>query len=240
MVKVAFVIGHYPPEELKRRTDVALSYATKDIEVGIVPVKAAPFIVGLSPAEIQLAGPAFIETFVEAEKLGYDAVVPLGMLDLGVDGGRSAVNIPVIGPCEAALHIASLLGDRFGGLVYNDGLLPMTQAIIRRYGMEHKMVGYGSCGFELPDIAANRDQVVENFVSKAKDLIKNKGADVIIPLGITQCPVHIKPDWLQKELGVPVVEGIGAPIRIAGMLAGLGLTHSRNRWIKSPTFSQKR
>jgi hypothetical protein len=31
-------------------------------------------------------------------------------------------------------------------------------------------------------------------------------------------PVHIKPDWLMQELGVPVVEGIGAPVRLAAML----------------------
>ena len=34
---------------------------------------------------------------------------------------------------------------------------------------------------------------------------------------------HIKPDWLQDQLGVPVVEAIGAPIRMAALLAGLGL-----------------
>jgi hypothetical protein len=32
---------------------------------------------------------------------------------------------------------------------------------------------------------------------------------------------------------VPVVEGIGAPIRLAAMMAGLGLRHSRVRWPKS-------
>lgn len=237
MVKVAFVIGDYPPEERKRRADVALSYSTRDIEVGIVSVPATPYIHGLSPAEIQLAATPFIETFVRAEKEGYDAVVPLGMLDLGVDGGRSAVNIPVLGPCESCLHIASLLGDRFVGMVYHDNLIPMTRAIVRRYGMEHKLVGIDSCGFDLPDLAANHDAVVENFVKRAKALIKNNGADVVIPMGISQCPIHIKPDWLTKELGVPVVEGIGAPIRLAGMLAGLGLSHSRARWMKSPSFS---
>ena len=41
------------------------------------------------------------------------------------------------------------------------------------------------------------------------------GAEVIIPMGISQRSVHIKPDWLQEELGVPVVEAIGAPIRMA-------------------------
>jgi allantoin racemase len=45
--------------------------------------------------------------------------------------------------------------------------------------------------------------------------------------------VHIKADWLQEQLGVPVVEGIGAPIRVAAMLASLGLKQSRVRWPKS-------
>ena len=64
-------------------------------------------------------------------------------------------------------------------------------------------------------------------------LVLESLARFIIPMGITQCPVHIKPDWLQEQLGVPVVEGIGAPIRMAAMLAGLGLKQSRVRWPKS-------
>ena len=51
------------------------------------------------------------------------------------------------------------------------------------------------------------------------------------------CSVHIKPDWLKARLGVPVVEGIGAPIRFAAMLASLGLRHSRKRWPKSLSFT---
>ena len=58
-------------------------------------------------------------------------------------------------------------------------------------------------------------------------------------MGITQCPVHIKPDWLMKELGVPVVEGIGAPIRLAAMLVSLGLNYSRAYWPKSSAFEGK-
>ncbi len=85
----------------------------------------------------------------------------------------------------------------------------------------------------LMDMADGVERMTEAFVAGARSLIKDDGADVIIPLGVTQCPVHIKPDWLQKELGVPVVEGIGAPLRIAAMLAGLGLSQSRVRWPKS-------
>ncbi len=232
MLRIAFVIGGYPPEEYQRRADVACSYSTSEIEVGIVDTKASPYFYGMTPTEIQLVAPAYIESFRQAEKQGYDAVVPLGMLDLGVDGGKSAVDIPVVGPMEAALHIACLLGDRFGLIIYHEKLLAFNRAIVRRYGMEERIVGFGVSGFDLPDLAAHRDEVVQNFVSEAKKLVAN-GAEVIIPMGISQCPVHIKPDWLQAQLGVPVVEGLGAPIRVAAMLAGLGLKQSRVRWPKS-------
>ena len=232
MIRVAFCIGGYPPQEFKRRADLALSYATAEVQVGIINVEASPYFYGITPAEIQLVAPAFLDAYRRAEKDGYDAVVPLGMLDLGVDGGRSAVDIPVVGPMEACLHVAALLGDRFGLIIYHKNLLAFNRAIVRRYGMENRVVDFGVCGFDLPDLAAHHDEVVQNFVNEARRLI-DLGAEVIIPMGISQCPVHIDPKWLQDQLGVPVVEGFGAPIRMAALLASLGLKQSRVRWPKS-------
>lgn len=236
--RVAFVIGDYPPDELKRRADCALSYSSPEVEVGIVRVKASPYFIGNAPDLLGLAVPPFIDAFCDAQKQGYDAVVPLGTLDLGVDAGRSAVDIPVVGPSESMLHIASMLGRRFGIMMYHDFVLPLGYRMVERFNMMNKVVGWGTCGFELPDIIANRDRVVNTFVDTARDLVK-KGADVILPMGITQCPVHIKPDFLMKELGVPVVEGFGAPIRLAHMLVHLKLNYSRTYWPKSPLHEDK-
>lgn len=238
-IRVAFVVGEYPPDERKRREDAALAYASAEVEVGIVSVKATPYYVGNAPDLLGLAVPAFVDAYREAEKQGYDAVVPLGTLDLGVDAGRCVVDIPVVGPSESMLHIASMLGRRFGILMYDDVLLPLGYRMVDRFHMMDKVVGWRTCGFELPDILANRDAVVATFVEKARELVKI-GADVILPMGITQCPVHIKPDWLMQELGVPVVEGIGAPIRLAAMLVSLKLNYSRVYWPKSPLFEGKR
>lgn len=232
MIRVAFVIGEYPPAERKLREDVAKSYATAEVEVGIISIGASPYN-GLTPAEIQLVAPYFHDAFIRAEREGYDAVVPLGMLDLGVDGGRSLVDIPVIGPCEAVFHIAAQLGDRFGVICYHPSTIPRQRTQTRMYGMEDRIAGRRAVGFHLREMADNKDKMIANFVAAARALIDEDGADVIIPHGITQCPVHIKPDWLSRELGVPVVEGIGAPIRMAALLAGLGLKHSRIRWPKS-------
>ena len=232
MVRVAFIIGEYPPVERKRREDVALSYASKEVEIGFISVGASPYG-RLGGAEIEKVHPLFHRAFVQAEREGYDAAVPLGMLDLGIEGGRALVDIPIIGPLEASLHMAALCGDRFGLISYEDYANPLSRARARRYGMEQYIVGFRSVSMPKADFAAQRDKMVENFLREARSLIDEEGADVIIPAGISQCPVHIKPDWLRKELGVPVVEGIGSPIRLAAMFAQLGLKHSRVRWPKS-------
>ena len=232
MIRVAFCIGQYPEAERRKRIDVALSYSSPEVQVGIVDVPATPYH-GLGPSEIQGVHPIFHRVFVQAEKEGYDAAVPLGMLDLGVDGGRCLVDIPVIGPAHASLHVATLLGDRIGLICYEPDAIPRHRAQVRAYGLTDFIAGYRMVSMPINKMTANHSQMVETFVREARSLIKEDGAEVIIPHGISQCPVHIKPDWLTKELGVPVVEGIGAPIRVAAMLAGLGYKQSRVRWPKS-------
>ena len=232
MIRVAFVVGDYPPEQRKLREDAAKSYASKDIEVGIVPVAARPFD-GLTPAEIQAASGLFHDAFRQAEREGYDAVVPLGMLDIGVEGGRSAVDIPVIGPLQAALHVAAQVGEHFGVVCYHPSAMPRHRAQCIAYGMEDFIAGRRASGVYLQHIAANKERMVESFLAAARALIEEDGADVIIPQGITQCPVQMSPKWLSDQLGVPVVEGIGAPIKRAGLLVSLGLRQSRVRWQKA-------
>jgi allantoin racemase len=232
MIRVAFIVGDYPPEERRLREETAKSFSSPEVEVGIVSVPPSPFG-GLGPAEIQLVAPYYHAGYIQAEKEGYDAAVPLGTLDLGVDGGRSLVDIPVIGPCEAMFHIAAQLGDRFGIICYHESVIPRQITQTRYYGMEPWIAGRRASGFKLKDIGDNKDTMMKNFIAAGRSLIDDDGADVIIVHGITQRQVHMKPDKLSRELGVPVVEGIGAPIRMAAMLAGLGLKHSRRRWPKS-------
>jgi len=95
MIRVAFVIGGYPPEEHKRRADVALSYSTAEIGVGIVDVAASPYFYGMTPTEIQLVAPAFIESFKRAEKEGYDALT-MRRVATALDTGPSSLYAHVV------------------------------------------------------------------------------------------------------------------------------------------------
>src|SRR6516225_12107943 len=162
MIKIAFVIGDYPPQERRRREEVARSYSSADVEVGIVSVAARPFD-GLGPAEIQAAAPLYHAAFRQAEREGYDAVVPLGMLDLGVEGGRSAVDIPVVAPLQATLHVAAQVGEQFGVVCYHPSAIARHRAQTRAYGMEPFIAGRRASGFYLQHIADNREQMVDAF-----------------------------------------------------------------------------
>lgn len=231
-IRIAFVIGDYSDDQFRLRAETAQRYASEEVEVGILRVPARPFD-GLGPAEIQAAAPIFHDAFRRAEREGYDAVVPLGMLDLGVDGGRSAVDIPVIAPLQATLHVAAQVGDRFGIVCYHSSAIPRHRAQCQAYGMENWIAGRRASGYYVQHIADNKDKMIESFLRAARDLIEKDGAEVIIAQGITQCPVQMRPEWLTEQLGVPVVEGIGAPIRLAALLVSLGLKHSRIRWQKA-------
>ncbi len=229
-VKVAMAIGGYPGPERQRRVDAALSFQAEGIEVGVVDVPATPYVKNLTPAHIQEAAPAFIAAFREAERQGYDAVLPLGTLDLGVEGGRSAVNIPVVGPCQSLLHMAAQLGERFGIISYHDGQIPLFRAMIRRYGMESSVAGFATTGFRLVDMAAKAQAVAGLFLDCARRLVMEQGADVVIAMGISQCPLIVSAAEASAHAGVPVLEGMGTPIHVAATMARLGLAQSPVRW----------
>ena len=237
MLRVAFIIGQYPPDQRKLREDTAKRYSSAEVEVGIIGVPLTPFY-ELLPAEVQQAAPYFQQAFVQAEREGYDAVVPLGALDLGVEGGRSLCDIPVMAPYHCALHVAAQIGDRFGVISYTAESTVKARMMTRHYGMENFVAGYADSGTWLREMADKKQQMQDSFIRAARKLIDEDGAEVIIPRGISQCPVHMDPDWLSEQIGVPVVECIGAPIRMAAMLAGLKLKQSRKRWPKSHSIPQ--
>jgi len=66
-LRIAFVIGEYPPAERKLREDAAKRYETDEIKVGFLSVPLAPFN-ELLPAEQQQAAPYFQQVNIQAEE----------------------------------------------------------------------------------------------------------------------------------------------------------------------------
>src|SRR5215469_10791924 len=75
--------------------------------------------------------PAIVRKIFWAAENGYDAVISSNTFDPGVDGGRLAVSIPVIGLLRTSMHAALTLADRVGITVPLAGHIPYTWRILR-------------------------------------------------------------------------------------------------------------
>ena len=75
--------------------------------------------------------PAIVRKIFWAAQNGYDAVIQSNTFDPGVDGGRLAVDIPVIGLLRTSMHAALTLADRVGITVPLPPHVPYTWRILR-------------------------------------------------------------------------------------------------------------
>src|ERR1700756_5765428 len=71
-----------------------------------------------------LEAPAVIQKVTWAAENGFDAVIQSNTFDPGVEGGRLAVRIPVIGLLRTTLAVASTLCDRVAIFAPLEGDLP--------------------------------------------------------------------------------------------------------------------
>jgi Asp/Glu/hydantoin racemase len=230
MPRIAIVVGNYPDAEFARRRDRIVAFSADDIDVGVIRIAPSAYAKGFDGDEAQAFVPQFVEGFRQAESEGYDAVSPLGVLDIGIDAGRSAVSIPVVGALEASLHVAALLGRRAGLIVYSENLVATVERLAHHYRLATVVAGYGHVGTDLTELAASKARLHDAFVSAARALVDAHDADVIVSAGISLCPIHLDRSALEADLGLPVVEPIGAPVQVAASLARMRMGHSRKRW----------
>lgn len=229
-VRIGYVMGVYADVERERRMKAVRSRVDDSVELHFLSVDEPMELRNWTPEDTLAREAAFVEGFRRAERDGCQAVVPDGMLDLGVEAGRSAVGIPVVAPFEAALHVAACVGNRIGIIQYTSAFVPAVWAKVRKYALSDFVADIAAIDVEMTDLAKQRNVVGERSIAAARKLVAERAVDVIVPTGPGLCPVAIDPDWLCAAAGVPVVEGIGAPLHVAAALVRLGLRQSPVRW----------
>ena len=163
---------------------------------------------------------------MKAEAAGYDAVVPFGTLDAGVELARNLVRIPIVGAGQSVLHLGAQLSSRLGVIAYEDKSVPFMRKQMHAWRVADSVVGIRGIGIPLPESTKNRDLMRARFIEVARDLIDNHDAEVIVPMGVTMVPVQYSPAEFEKELGVPVMDALKTSIQTAEMMVRMGLSHS--------------
>jgi allantoin racemase len=173
-----------------------------------------------------MATAALIRKTVWAQDNGYDAVIQSNTFDPGVEPGRLAVRIPVIGVLRTTLHVAANLADRIGITVPLEGHVPYTWRIVRSYGMQDFVTDIRAVGVYGEDIDARKDELFDNAVKTMKGVIRDTSPHCIIPLGGALIPYVVDPADLQKEVGIPVLNTKAIGINFAEMCVRTGMSHS--------------
>jgi Asp/Glu/hydantoin racemase len=106
-MKLMVVMGEYPPEERERRRAAVLKCATPGTEIHFGVIQATFFVRANAEINALAAGPLVAEIAQKAEADGFDAVVPFGTLDAGVELARNLVRIPVVGAGQSTMHISA-------------------------------------------------------------------------------------------------------------------------------------
>jgi allantoin racemase len=146
----------------------------------------------------------------------------------------------VLGCCNSALHIASLLGNRCAIL---DTLESMTIPIrenTRIYEMDHKVASVRSIEFPVREVMRKerRAELVDAMESQARQAIEDDGADTLV-LGCTALSwlvPSVRARLAERGFDVPVIEPIHAAVTLARSLVMMRLSQSR---IAFPTNQPK-
>jgi allantoin racemase len=225
-MKIMVVMGEYPTEEAERRRQAVLKCASAGTEIGFGVIKATFFRRSNSQANSLSAGPLVAEVAQKAEADGYDAVVPFGTLDAGVELARNLVRIPVVGAGQSVMHLATQLSNRLGVIAYEEKSIPFMRKQMHAWRVSESVVAIRSVEIPLAESTKNRDVMWDRFIKIASDLVDNHDAEIIVPMGVTMVPVQYSPQEFEKELGVPVMDALKTSIQTAEMLVRMGLSHS--------------
>jgi len=171
-----------------------------------------------------------IDAARQAQREGFDAVA-MGCLDEpGVQGAKEALDIPVVGESEAAMHFASMVARRFSFLM--PGAIDGNQRgaygsrciedLARLYGFAEKLASVRSVAGKSLEFAGRDESFPEAMIEQGRLAMQEDGADAVIGYGSLDVIGR-----LQRELPIPVIDPIQASAMMAESLARLRIAQSK-------------
>ena len=156
-----------------------------------------------------------------AMKEGYDAFLIGNIADPGIREAREIANIPVLGLCESAMHVACMMGANFSFVTINEKFTPRVVENVDRAGLRSRFVGASRMSVErLTDLGPAfvpgliQDELLAQFNLAAK---KNTdaGAEVVIAAGGVVMALLAHAGIHATEDGVPILNGIANLVKLA-------------------------
>lgn len=214
--------------ELERRKRILHSHSQKDTIVDVRDIDKGPSSIE-SAYEEYLSVPATVERTIQAEEEGFDGVILGCFGDPGLEALREVVNIPVVGPGETSMHVASLLGHRFSIVTVLDSVVPSLERLSRVAGLDRSLASIKAVNIPVLDLRQDIGSTTARMMEESRKAIQEDRADVII-LGCMSMAFMGVSDRMQDALGVPVVNPALVSLKILEGLVKAGLSQSKKAY----------
>ena len=215
--------GGYPAEEVEKRKECLKRYVSPGVQLDFSFLDSGVGTVykeGINQADFDQMIDAAVQKFIEAEQQGFDACTPFGCADLAVEQARSRIKIPLVGWGKATYHVAALMANRIALIVYEDSAILHNQKMAEKYHMDHLITSIFSMKIPLSQMSQRKDELKERLIETCKTAIA-EGAELIYPHGVSMVPLHYRPEEIEKEIGVPVLNAMEIGIRMTEFIASL-------------------
>lgn len=154
----------------------------------------------------------------------YDAVVLAGFGEHGRDGLQELIEAPVVEICEASAHVAMMIGRAYSVVTTLRRSVPAIEDRLRLAGLSGRCASVRASGMSTLEVDTDPAGAVRAVVAEARRAVDTDHAEVIC-LGCAG--MAGLEEAITTELGVPVVDGVGAAVRLAEAIVGLGLRTSK-------------
>jgi allantoin racemase len=211
-----------------RTTDDVAPYLRDDLEIRHSLLDQGPASIECEFDEA-LSVPDTIRKAIVAEQTGANAIIIDCMGDPGLHACREAVSIPVLGPCQTAMHVASMLGHRFSFVTVLDRLRPLIDNLAATYGLSGNYASFQAIDIPVLELVHDQEKLNASLAAKALAAIEEDHADYVI-LGCTGflgCAGAIRSALLEADRDVPVIDPIPLAVHMADALVKSGLSQSR-------------
>ena len=239
-MKIVYV-APFPMEknELVRRGELLKEWAAPGVEVDIIRVEKGPASIE-SMYEEYLSIPATANLIFRLEQQGYDAAVLGCAGDPGLEAMREITShMLVVGPGQASLLAAAMIGHRFSLLTILDSTINSGYELAHKAGVAAKLASVRSINVSVLDLAKDKAATLNKIITVGREAIDRDGADVLI-LGCMSMGFLNVAEEVQATLKVPVINPSKLALKAAEALVGSGLRHSKKAFSSPPKLAQGR
>jgi allantoin racemase len=175
-----------------------------------------------------------VEEVAAGEAAGVDAHVIACFGDTGLHAAREVAKGPVVGMSEAAVYVAALIAYRFSIITLPSRTRIFSDRVLQHAGLERRCV-VRCIDVAVSDCSDESAALYEALVVEGRRAMAEDHAEAIV-LGCAGLEALSEP--LGRALGIPVVEGVAAGVKVAEGLVAMRLATSRTgTWGHPPAES---